>query len=89
METRGIGPPRVGSLLELEPRFGGAFLRPRTGLQPRHVPCQGPLFLFPLGAEIPSLFIVFVGASLGSSLPNVALLATSQVCTLFPPAGSQ
>jgi hypothetical protein len=33
METRGIGPPRVGSLLELEPRFGGAFFRPRTGLQ--------------------------------------------------------
>jgi hypothetical protein len=28
METRGIGPPRVGSLLELEPRFGGAFFVP-------------------------------------------------------------
>ena len=35
METRGLD-PRVGSLLELEPRFGGAFFRPRTGLQPRH-----------------------------------------------------
>jgi hypothetical protein len=36
METRGLD-PRVGSLLELEPRFGGAFFRPRTGLQPRHI----------------------------------------------------
>jgi hypothetical protein len=35
METRGLD-TRVSSLLELEPRFGGAFFRPRTGLQPRH-----------------------------------------------------
>ena len=34
METRGLD-TRVSSLLELEPRFGGAFFRPRTGLQPR------------------------------------------------------